>query len=74
MPPDKLLCPITLELFVDPVVAADGETYERSEIETWFAQGNTTAPLTNEELPSTALLPNKGIWRDVQAWKETHQE
>ena len=74
VPPDKLLCPITLELFVDPVVAADGETYERSEIETWFAQGNTTAPLTNEELPSTALLPNKGIWRDVQAWKETHQE
>jgi hypothetical protein len=74
VPPDKLLCPITLELFVDPVVAADGETYERSEIETWFAQGNTTAPLTTEELPSTALLPNKGIWRDVQAWKETHQE
>ena len=26
-PPEELDCPITLELFVDPVVAEDGNTY-----------------------------------------------
>ena len=28
-PPRDLCCPMSLELFTDPVVAADGETYER---------------------------------------------
>ncbi len=32
-PPADLYCPITKELFVDPVLAEDGETYERSAIE-----------------------------------------
>ena len=27
-PPPDLCCPMSLELFTDPVVAADGETYE----------------------------------------------
>ena len=27
-PPQDLCCPMSLELFTDPVVAADGETYE----------------------------------------------
>ena len=32
-PPLDLCCPITKELFVDPVNAADGEVYERAAIE-----------------------------------------
>eukprot|EP00921_Rhytidocystis_pertsovi_P010906 GHVQ01017576.1.p1 GENE.GHVQ01017576.1~~GHVQ01017576.1.p1 ORF type:complete len:674 (-),score=132.04 GHVQ01017576.1:322-2343(-) len=32
-------CPITHELFVEPVVAADGFTYERVAIEAWIAGG-----------------------------------
>mmetsp|Transcript_32808 Transcript_32808/g.67028 ORF Transcript_32808/g.67028 Transcript_32808/m.67028 type:complete len:682 (+) Transcript_32808:659-2704(+) len=35
--PADLCCPITKVLFVDPVVAADGETYERGAIERWIA-------------------------------------
>ena len=31
--PDELCCPITMELFVDPVNASDGYTYERNAIE-----------------------------------------
>lgn len=30
------LCPITTEVMDDPVIAADGYTYERSAIEEWF--------------------------------------
>ena len=28
-PPEELCCPVTYELFTDPVVAADGRTYEK---------------------------------------------
>jgi len=36
-PPEELVCPISLNLMTnDPVVAADGITYERASIEDWF--------------------------------------
>ena len=44
---DELVCPITLEIMSDPVVAADGRTYERSAIEDWLSTGKQTSPLTN---------------------------
>jgi len=57
---DDLMCPITLEIFVDPVGAADGFCYERSAIEAWFARPTkdgaavlspaTGAPLAHLEL------------------------
>lgn len=33
---DEFLCPITFELMIDPVIASDGHTYERSAIEKWY--------------------------------------
>ena len=46
--PDKcLICPITQEIFTDPVVAADGHTYERSAILRWFQLGRSRSPVTN---------------------------
>ena len=41
-PPDELVCPITQELMQDPVMCADGESYERNAIEAWFARGKRT--------------------------------
>lgn len=42
----------------DPVITADGYTFERTRIEAWFKHHNTN-PLTNVELHSKALIPNK---------------
>lgn len=58
-----LTCPITFALMQDPVLAADGHTYERAAIEAWISrqQGEGQAPcspLTNLPLPSTELRPN----------------
>ena len=33
---DELLCPITQQLPVDPVMARDGRLYERAAIEEWI--------------------------------------
>ena len=58
--PDAFLCPITLELMTDPVVALDGHTYERSAIEDWFAGGNMLSPKTGAEI-GQLLVPNHAM-------------
>ncbi len=44
-------------LLVDPVVAADGHTYERSAAELWL-QTQETSPVTGAMLPHTCLVSN----------------
>ena len=56
---DELVCPITSELPLDPVMAEDGRVYERSAIEQWFAnkeEDQVKSPITNE-LMGKKLLP-----------------
>lgn len=54
-------CPLTKELFHDPVILSDGFTYERGAIEKWLADGNKRSPMTNMPLTSTELFPNIAI-------------
>jgi hypothetical protein len=68
---DSLHCPLTMEVMRDPVLAADGQTYERAEIEKWFANGNRMSPLTGAELPSTLLTPNIALRKAIAAIRET---
>lgn len=60
---DAFRCPITLQFFSDPVVAADGQTYEREAIEKWFARNTNPvlSPSTNEPLKSKTLVPNYAL-------------
>ena len=61
--PDEFLCPITREIMLDPVSAADGHTYERTAIEEWLRAGNGRSPATNEALGSRVLTPNHTLKR-----------
>ncbi|CAF1343186.1 unnamed protein product, partial [Didymodactylos carnosus] len=54
---DILRCPITLDLFRDPVLAQDGHTYERTAIEQWIRR-NGTSPLTRQPLAIEHIYPN----------------
>ena len=64
-PPNELLCPITRELMVDPVMTEDGHTYERSAIERYFASSSNRnpkrSPATGMVLASSKLIPNIAI-------------
>lgn len=60
---DTYVCPITHERMSDPVVAADGYTYERTAIEKWFVN-NKTSPIMGTDLKTTALFPN-GAFKDL---------
>ena len=41
----------------DPVIAADGHSYERAAIEEWL-QTHSTSPVTSQPLSHTRLIPN----------------
>ncbi len=43
------LCPISNEQFEDPVIAEDGQTYERSFIVTWLKK-NPNSPKTRQPM------------------------
>lgn len=59
IPAADLICPITLQLFQDPVIATDGHTYERKAIEQyWNTKGRPVSPKTNLQLKSRTLIPN----------------
>ncbi|CAF3674323.1 unnamed protein product [Rotaria sp. Silwood1] len=63
---DTLTCPLTLAIFVDPVVAADGFTYERSAITTWL-KNNDRSPMTNQKLPNKDLSSNTVVKQIINA-------
>lgn len=64
-----LICPITHEIMSDPVIAADGHTYEREGIERWF-ETHETSPVTREALESRRLLPNRAMKSMIEQWRE----
>ena len=71
--PNELLCPITEELFFDPVMTCDGQTYERKAIEYWL-QSHDTSPVTNIKLQSKNLIPNLIIKKLVKEYFEKNSK
>ncbi|XP_016524203.1 WD repeat, SAM and U-box domain-containing protein 1 isoform X3 [Poecilia formosa] len=69
--PDEFLCPITRELMKDPVIAADGYSYERESIESWIRGKNKTSPMTNLPLRTTLLTPNRSLKMAITRWKSS---
>ena len=63
--PADLYCPISMVLMQDPVLAADGFTYERSAIVAWFEknamQQVVLSPMTQEPLRNLELTPNVAV-------------
>lgn len=53
------------EVIREAVVCDDGVSYERSAIEQWL-QNNNTSFVTGEPLPSKYLVPNKALNSRVQ--------
>lgn len=62
---ENLYCPISKCIFADPVLAKDGFTYERQEIEKHFEKSNKS-PMTNKEINDKTLIDNN-ILRSIIA-------
>ncbi|KXS15067.1 hypothetical protein M427DRAFT_135297 [Gonapodya prolifera JEL478] len=66
-PPQSFICPLTQQLFVDPVIDPEGNTFERAAIEEWLAL-NPTSPVTRSSLDPSMLAPNRALKSMVDDW------
>ncbi len=67
---DSLKCPITYELFRDPVIGGDGHTYERENITAWIKK-HATSPITREPMNLSSLRPNYIVKKMVEDFVAT---
>ena len=72
-PREPFTCPITYELFRDPVLAEDGHTYERVAIEKWIRE-NGTSPFTRQPLSMNQLHPNLTVKQAVADFETSLRE
>ena len=65
--PSHLLCPLTHEPFMDPVVDHEGHTYEKEAILQWLTR-DPTSPLTRRRLTKDQLVPNRAVKEAIKFW------
>lgn len=70
--PEDFRCPISLDLMRDPVIVSTGQTYERTFIEKWLADGHSTCPKTQQVLTSKILTPNYVLRSLIAQWCEAN--
>ena len=70
--PDKFIDPILSMVFVDPVVAGDGMSYERSSILRWL-KDHHESPQTREKIPPQ-VFSNQVLKTEMVDWFETQQK
>ncbi|KAI4349387.1 hypothetical protein L6164_009979 [Bauhinia variegata] len=68
--PPYFRCPLSLELMLDPVIVASGQTYERLSIQKWLDHGLTVCPKTRLRLTHTNLIPNYTVKAMIASWCE----
>lgn len=69
--PEEYLCPISKEIMTDPVVAADGQTYQRKSITDWLSRGKNTSPLNGLILSSTNVYDNLALKRVIREFQDS---
>lgn len=68
--PQDFICPLTGQLFEDPVTIETGQTFERHAIREWLKQGNKHCPVTGKSLEGLGVpLTNFVLKRVVDGWK-----
>uniref|UniRef100_A0A6C0EZA7 U-box domain-containing protein n=1 Tax=viral metagenome TaxID=1070528 RepID=A0A6C0EZA7_9ZZZZ len=70
-PPERLCDAIDFELFVDPVVTAEGFTHSRRVIDEWFSK-NEISPDTSQVMKDKTLIPNILVRQMVDDWKQAN--
>lgn len=64
--PHEHFCPITLQVMVDPVIALDGNSYERTAIFHWL-QHHSESPINRIPMDTT-LIPNHNLRKLIEDW------
>ncbi|GAB4813032.1 hypothetical protein N2152v2_000078 [Parachlorella kessleri] len=59
--PAVLVCALTGQRLTDPVIAADGYTYERQALAAWLQRGSSRSPVTGRAMASGMVRPNFAV-------------
>ena len=70
---ESAVCSITLELMRDPVMAADGHTYERDALLRWLKTSNIS-PATGALLANRTIMPNHCVKMLIQELDTPHRD
>lgn len=62
--PRGFLCPLTMEVMLDPVLDAEGNTYERAAVLEWLQQ-HRTSPISRQPLSERMLIPNNSLRESI---------
>ncbi|CAE8606352.1 unnamed protein product [Polarella glacialis] len=77
--PDRLVCPISVDVMRDPVATADGCIYEREYIEQWIREKRqrrqaVISPSTGVELTSQQLMPVDTLKKAIETYVANRPE
>lgn len=69
--PSELLCPITHQIMVNPMISRGGHNFERSAILSWLAQSDK-CPLTRSPMSPSDLISNRSLKAIIKGWRIQH--
>ncbi|KAJ0010811.1 hypothetical protein Pint_34188 [Pistacia integerrima] len=64
--------PISGDFVADPVVLANGQTFDCPWIQKWLNEGNRTCPQIHIVVPHTVLIPTRLVHEIVSQWRQEH--
>jgi hypothetical protein len=67
--PSLFICPITLQVMVDPLMTRSGLNFERAAIFSWLDQGSGSCPLTRNPLTASDLISNRRLKTRIRIWR-----
>lgn len=70
--PNEFMCPITMVVMKEPVLATDGYTYEKEAIQQWL-RSNTISPMTREPMRFSDCRPNRALRDAIERWEKEKQ-
>ncbi|XP_038878502.1 putative E3 ubiquitin-protein ligase LIN isoform X2 [Benincasa hispida] len=72
--PKDFICPLTGQLYEDPVTLETGQSFEKTAIKAWLDQGHRTCPVTGKKLETLAIpLTNLVLQRVIKNWNSNRR-
>jgi len=69
--PQEFICPLTLDIMVEPLLSQEGHNYDREAILRWVAE-HGTSPLTRSPLRLSQLLRNRTLETRIRFFMKRH--
>lgn len=71
--PEYLKCPLSLEVFIEPMVTPNGRIYERKYIEDWLKDHDSDPMDFTDKLYVNELKIEKDVQKAARLWRSTNE-